>query len=126
MIKKFRAANQTIITTLVYFLYRGVAFAQPLTPTQPRDFKTIDGVRKFMACTITGWMFTFALVIGVIMVIYAAFQYLTSGGDEGKAEAGRNTLIYGAIGLAVAMIAAGVPSLVASLLGDITVEALCR
>ncbi len=126
MIKKFTTTHRTLITTLAYFLYRGTASAQGyIAPTQPEDFKSIEGVRRFMACTITGWMFTFTLVIGVIMVLYAAYQYLTSGGNEGKTEGARNTLIYGAIGLAVAMIAAGVPSLVATLLNT-SVGALCN
>lgn len=43
--------------------------------------------------------------LAVIMVIYAAFRYITSGGDGGKVASAKSTLIYALVGLAIAALA---------------------
>lgn len=64
---------------------------------------------------LTNWMFTFLLLIAVIMIIYAAFLYLTSGGGEevGKAH---KMLVYSAIAIAVGTLAQGVVTVVQKLI----------
>lgn len=39
--------------------------------------------------------------ISVIMLIFAGFKYVTSGGDAGKITSAKNTIIYALIGLVV-------------------------
>jgi hypothetical protein len=46
------------------------------------------------------------------MVVYAAFQYATAGDDTEKVATGRKTLTYAAVGIIVALCAAGFPSIV--------------
>ena len=43
--------------------------------------------------------------IAVIMISYGGVQYITSAGDGNKTKAARDTILYGVIGLAVAMAA---------------------
>lgn len=40
-------------------------------------------------------------VISVIMIIFAGFQYVTSGGDTSKTTSAKNTLIYALIGVVI-------------------------
>jgi hypothetical protein len=70
-----------------------------------------------VACTIMSWVFTFALVIGVIGILIAAFKYMTAGGDATKVSEAHKTVTWAAIGIAVALMAAGVPALIGSILG---------
>ncbi|HVN26587.1 MAG TPA: hypothetical protein VMT99_02975 [Candidatus Paceibacterota bacterium] len=65
-------------------------------------------------CNIISWFFWIIIVISVIMVLMAAFTYVTARGDEEKTTRARRTITYAAIGVAVAFIAAGFPSVVAS------------
>jgi hypothetical protein len=60
---------------------------------------------------IINWMFTIFISCAIIMFIYAAFIYLTSGGGEevGKAH---KMMLYGAIAVAVATLSKGLVSLV--------------
>ena len=44
-------------------------------------------------------------VLAVIMIIYAGFLYITSGGDSGKITKAKNALIYAIIGLFIASLA---------------------
>lgn len=51
--------------------------------------------------------FTFGLlgVIAVIIIIIAAIQYITSGGDSQKVAKAKDTIIYALVGLVVAILA---------------------
>ncbi|MEO8105469.1 MAG: pilin [Candidatus Saccharibacteria bacterium] len=44
-------------------------------------------------------------VLAVIMVIWAGFKYITSGGDSNKITSAKNTLIYAIIGLVIVALA---------------------
>ncbi len=44
-------------------------------------------------------------VVAVIMIVYAGFLYITSGGDSGKITKAKNALIYAIIGLFIASLA---------------------
>lgn len=43
-------------------------------------------------------------VISVIMIIYAGFRYVTSGGDSNNVSGAKNTLIYAIVGLVIVAI----------------------
>jgi hypothetical protein len=60
---------------------------------------------------------TIAVPLTAIMVLVGAFQMTTSAGDPEKFSQGRKTLLYAAIGFAIAIIATGVTSIIKSLLG---------
>ena len=55
--------------------------------------------------TIGNWVFAIFLAISIIYILMAAFGFVT-GGPEGVGEA-RQKLIYAAIGIAIALLAAG-------------------
>lgn len=65
---------------------------------------------------ITNWMYTGLLSVAVIMILYAAFIYMTSGGGEevGKAH---KMVMYAIVAIAVALLSRGVSFIVAELLG---------
>ena len=72
-------------------------------------------------CKIANYLFTIAMVVGIGAALWAAFQYMTAGGDTSKVSGAHKTLTYAAVGIAVALLAGSVPGLVASLL-DTTVD----
>jgi beta-lactamase regulating signal transducer with metallopeptidase domain len=51
-------------------------------------------------------------VISIFIMIYAGLAYVLSGGDSKKTATAKNTIIYGAIGLVIAMIAGAIVSFV--------------
>jgi heme/copper-type cytochrome/quinol oxidase subunit 2 len=103
------------------FLAPVMAMAQAALPnspiTNPQSAITV-------LCTIAGWMFIFLIVLAIIFVIFAAFKYLTAGGDPEAVKTASNMLIYAAVAVAVALVAKGVPLFVAGILGG-TVAAQC-
>ena len=60
------------------------------------------------------------VVIGVIgfvavaFIIFGGFQYTTSAGDPGKVKKAKDTILYGIIGLVVAMLAYAIVNFVLS------------
>lgn len=66
--------------------------------------------------SISRWLAILISVIGIIFIILGGASYITSGGDEEKAGAAKKKIIYGLIGLAIAMLAWGAESLVRSFL----------
>ncbi|MDR3378604.1 MAG: pilin [Verrucomicrobiae bacterium] len=79
-------------------------------PLQGAGFTTVlNNVINFLSTSI-------AIPLAVIMVLIGAFQMMTSAGDPEKFSQGRKTLLYAAIGFAVAILASGITDLISSIL----------
>jgi len=52
-------------------------------------------------------LFLVLVAISIIFIIFAAYTFVTAGGDPGKTETARATLIYAIIGIVVAFLALG-------------------
>ncbi len=57
---------------------------------------------------IIDWMFTFLLVLAVIFILIAAFNYLTAAGNEEKISKAHKILIYAVVAIVVAVVAQGI------------------
>jgi hypothetical protein len=55
-------------------------------------------------------------IMALILVIYSAYLYLTSGGDKTAVTTARNYLMYAIIAMAVAIVSYGLPQFVKSVL----------
>ncbi len=67
--------------------------------------------------TVTNWIFYIITIIAVLMIIYGGFVYITAAGDPTKATQAKSILTFAVIGLAIALIAKLIPSLVKFILG---------
>lgn len=56
---------------------------------------------------VANWMFTILLVLAVIFIVWAAYNYLLSEGNEEKVTAAHKALVYAAVAVAVAVLARG-------------------
>lgn len=55
------------------------------------------------------------VAVSVIMILWSAFLFLTSGGDPAKVTSARNYIIYALVGIAVALLAFALPTMVVKL-----------
>ena len=92
------------------------AFAQR-TSLPPSPFTSLTDF-ILVLCSIAGWIFVFLVIVAIIFVLLAAFNYLTAGGDPEKVKTASNELIYAAIAIAVGLLARGLPLLVSGIVGD--------
>ena len=55
--------------------------------------------------TAANWFSFFILLFAIIAILYAAFLFLTAGGNEETSKKARSVLIYGLIGIAIGLLA---------------------
>jgi len=67
--------------------------------------------------TVTNWIFYIMTLVAVLMIVFGGFTYITAAGDPAKAGKGKSILTYAVIGLAIALIAKLIPSLVKFIIG---------
>ena len=66
---------------------------------------TIEGAQTFtqIATKVLDFLLSIVGIIGIIMLVFGGFVYLTSAGDENKAETGKKIVTYAIIAIAVAL-----------------------
>ncbi|MDD4990429.1 MAG: pilin [Candidatus Pacebacteria bacterium] len=67
--------------------------------------------------TVTNWVFYIMTIVAVLMIVFGGFTYITAAGDPTKASKGKGILMFAIIGLAIALIAKLIPSLVRFIIG---------
>ena len=79
----------------------------------------IGGYAEIIAIVtrITNWIFGILMAVVVVMILWAAFEFLTAGGSPEKVGAARQKLTYAVIGIVVALLARSVVPIVKLILG---------
>jgi magnesium-transporting ATPase (P-type) len=121
---KFRGIISAVIGSVAAFSFGAIASAQTVTQSGNSTGQTpaislsggYDVVTKIL-CPTFDFMFWILIAVSIIMVIFAAFQYATAGDDTEKTTKGRKTLTWAAVGIAVALLAKGLPTLVGNIYG---------
>jgi len=67
--------------------------------------------------SIRDWVSGIIAIIAVIMILYAAFLFITGGSSEETRGKAKTTLLYGIIGIVVAFFAYGIVNLIGSFIG---------
>jgi hypothetical protein len=122
MAKVFKKAAGVVAGSAVLWATTvAIAFGQSnpgntsVTLCDPLGNNCAPGTETFTTVTtnVISFLFTYiAIPLATIMVLVGAFQMMTSAGDPEKFTQGRKTLIYAAIGFAVAILASGITSLI--------------
>ncbi|OHA09193.1 MAG: hypothetical protein A3B37_01480 [Candidatus Sungbacteria bacterium RIFCSPLOWO2_01_FULL_59_16] len=90
-----------------------IALAQGTAPS-----KITDVCKILELVTIAlNWFGIFVFIIAILVLLYAAFLFLTGGGNEETIKKARSFLIWGLIGIAVALFASGGIEFVINLIG---------
>ncbi len=89
----------------------------PVVAPQPyQNINQVTGASGIL-CIAINWIFWFLIVLTIIFVLVAAFKYLTAAGNPEKVTSASHTLLYAAIAVVVAVLARGLPYIIASFLG---------
>lgn len=62
------------------------------------------------------WVLAIVGIIAVIFILYGGFLYITAGGNDEQVQKGKNVIIYGLIGVLIAILAFAIISFAASFL----------
>ncbi len=86
---------------------------EPTPPASPiNSFEDIVGLLN----KAIQWMYTIFFIVAVGYILWAAYDFLTFGGEPKKVEDAKSKLKYAVIAIVVALVATGVSSIVASIL----------
>ena len=87
--------------------------AVSLTIDNPLQFSTFCGLIKAIASAI----FWISIPVGILVIVYAGFLFMTSNGSPEKIKAGKEALFFAILGMAVGMSAQGIVYVVYSFFG---------
>lgn len=65
---------------------------------------------------IINWVTWIIGIVAVLVIIYGGFQYMISAGNKDKVTGAKNTILYGVIGLIIALVAGIIVNFVIGLL----------
>ncbi len=103
-----------------------ISFAQQAVTIQPlpSPTKDVEGLLG-KVCYVGNILFTALLVLAVIFVIFAAFKYLTAGGDPEKVKSANHQILYAAVAVGVGIFARVVPTIITNFLDSGTSIKAC-
>ena len=78
----------------------------------PIKFATFPAV----AIAIADFIFSLALPVAIIMILYGGFLYMTAGGSEDKIKKAHQALLWALIGLAIVLAGKGLVRVICSAL----------
>ena len=93
------------------------------TPTTPNAVVNRASEQWGMICIVntvtyvTNWIFYLMMIAVVIVFVVAGAKYMMSSGDTEKTKSAKNLIIFGIVGLVIALIAKLIPSVVKLIVG---------
>ncbi len=102
-----------LLSGILTFVVAGVANAA--LPSPPALTTNVTNLNTSLFCPIINAMFGILIFVAVIMILWAAYLYLTAGDDTERVHRATKTMTYAAVAVVVAILAEGFPTLVGSL-----------
>lgn len=93
-----------------------LAFGQSFGTNVPTTNVTSLSAVESVITKIVNWLTGLFFVAAILFIFYAAFLYLTAGGDEEKVKKAKNQLMYSIVAIAVALLAGTMRYIVQSIL----------
>lgn len=99
-----------ILATLLAVPIVGLAYEEaPIIISEPGELEELID-------TVIDWVFTIVMGLAILFIILAAFFYITAAGNPETIGKGKTMLIYALVGIAVALLARGLPLLIRAFL----------
>jgi hypothetical protein len=102
-----------LISVYLTAIFISQAAAQSGGPENPLKFNTIGELINQIA----DFIIIVALPIATIMIIYAAFLFITAGSSEEKVKKARTVIILAVVGIAILLVAKGAALIIQDVLG---------
>lgn len=96
--KRFFSA---IVAFSLVFLFMGTSAVFAVEGVGPESLEDVTGIFE----TVVNWFQAIVLLLGVMMIVWAGLTWMIAGGDEDKLKQARQRLIWGLVGIGVALFA---------------------
>jgi hypothetical protein len=118
------AQRISLLAVTIAFALVIAPFAHALTVPTPSGISQIpsppiqntNDITSFF-CGIIVWIFWGLIVLSIVMFLVGGYRYVTAQGEPERVHNANRTLLYAAIAVVVALVAAGVPLIIDSFLG---------
>lgn len=98
-----------VLITLIITPVLGVTFTNPFGQEGPQDVVSLFS-------HLINFLFNLAIFLCAFVIVYAGFLFVTSAGNQQKAQTAQKTLIWALVGLVVVLIANYVPDIIRGIL----------
>ncbi len=113
-----------LLLSQLLLLSANKVFAQSVIPVP--TYSTPDQLIDNVICEVAFWMWYILMALVILLVLVAAYKYMTSSGDPTKVSEATKMLTYAVVGLVVALLAKSVPLIVLNIFGaNSAAVALC-
>jgi len=102
-----------LISIVVMFI---LPIMTPVYATTTQGLITQPGQVVGFINKVGDWFFTILMAVAGVFIILAAWTFLTAGGNPDNVTKARQMLIYAAVGIAVGVLAKGIPYLIENFL----------
>ncbi len=98
---------------LTFLTLSSLIFANIASGQEGKGAKFLEDILHRIA----NFLATILVVVSIIFIIIAAYNFLTSGGSEDKVASARNSILYAVVAIIIAAIAFFVPDIILDVLG---------
>ncbi len=78
---------------------------------------TVGGVVDILR-NVVRWIYIIFFILAVMFILFAAFNYLTAGGEAEKVNTAKNQLIYAIVAIVVALLAVGFETIIRNFISN--------
>ena len=104
-----------LLASVMFLSFASLVFAA--LPTDVTALPDVDKTGLFkLFDNAANIIFTALLILAAVFILLAAFQFITGGGNAEALEQARAKLIWGAVGIGVALLAKGLPGIIQTFL----------
>lgn len=100
--------SKTFASSVAFLGLTSSAFAQETNPRSWLDGQ-VDLVKDLtiqqLITGIINWFIGAAVIVSIVMIVWAGYSYMTAGGDEGKVQKATKSLTNAIIGLIISLLA---------------------
>lgn len=119
--KLIHVVRYSALISLLGGIVAGVAHAADSVPAIASN---VTDLENNLFCPIINWMFFILIGVAIIMIMWAAYKYLTAGDDTEKVHSATKTITYAAVAVVVALLAKGFPAIIVSIF-NVSATAAC-
>jgi hypothetical protein len=102
------------LRTFFYRLGATLPFVFAMPALAAVTITNVAGVHSAI-CNVFMWMFWILISVSVIMIMWAAYLFVTAKDDAEQVTEAKKAMLYAAVGIVAALLADGFPSLIASI-----------
>ncbi|MDP3800491.1 MAG: hypothetical protein Q8Q90_03680 [bacterium] len=115
-INLYKLVSVGLLSVFLFAFSFAVVGAQAIPPIESNPNVSITSIEG-TAVGLINYVIGIIAIVAVVMIVYAGYLYISSGGDEKKLGQAKSLILYAVIGLVVVIVSYSIVGFVNSLIG---------